>query len=640
MPKFSVTFLPDKKKVVLEGKKTILEAAELAGVYVNSVCGGDALCGRCKVIVRSGEVSAPPTAYLTRAEIQSGYVLACESCIDGDAIIEVPAESRIVGGPRLTDEDALRFGATRVLVGEGGAYPKEPLSRKQFLALPQPTLEDRLADLERLYRELRRDLDIPILQIGHAELCHLGKLLRQSDWKVTATLGQRGGTVEVVHLENGDTSGRNFGVAVDIGTTTVVAHLVDLNTSETVARQATYNSQIQYGEDIISRIMYADANDKLASLTSCVIGDINNLVAGLVVSAGVSLHDVTFVLCAGNTTMIHMLLGLDPSAIRREPYIPMVVSPPVLRAAEVGVKINPRGLLACVPSVSSYVGGDVVAGVLVSGMGRADEPSMLIDVGTNGEIAIGNKDWLVCCSASAGPSFEGGGISCGMRATHGAIERLTMGKGCRVTSYSVVGGGRPSGMCGSGLIDTIAEMLRTGCLERSGVFSSNGQQMGKVRDGDDGVEFVLVEGSETATGKDIVITQADVTNFIRSKGAIYHAAYCLLHSVGLEFTDLQHIYISGGFGNYVDVRKAIMIGLVPDVPVDRFQFIGNGSVQGAKTVLLSKQALAEAEALASKMTYIELSTDPTFMNEYTAALFLPHTNIELFPSVRQEITAL
>jgi len=440
-----------------------------------------------------------------------------------------------------------------------------------------------------------------------------------------------------VEVEGGDASERNYGVAVDVGTTTVVAHLVDLNTSETVARQATYNSQIQYGEDIISRIMFANTREKLDRLSSCVVRDINDLIAGLVGAADVSLQDVTYALCAGNTTMIHLLVGLTPSAIRLEPYVPTALAPPVVRAAEVGIRINPRGLLGCVPSVACYVGGDVVADVLVSGMALSEKPSMLLDIGTNGEIVLGNKDWLVCCSASAGPAFEGGGISCGMRATRGAIERLSMTKGGQVASYSVIGGGRPTGLCGSGLIDLVAEMMRNGgCLERNGMLTADHESQ-RVRDGEDGLEFVVVPASQTGTGKDIVVTQADLQNFIRSKGAIYHSAECLIEHFGLEFGELENIYISGGFGNYLDVREAVMIGLLPDCPVERFQFIGNGSVQGAKTMLLSRQALEEGEAIASKMTYIELSTDPKFMNEYTSALFLPHTDIEKFPSVRLEL---
>ena len=248
MAKYSVTFLPDKKKVSVEGQKTVVEAAELAGLRMATICGGEGLCGRCKAIVRSGDVSAEPTAHLSREEIQAGYVLACKCVIRGDATIEIPLESRVDGAPRLKDEEALRFGSTWALVGHDKPYPHEPLCRKVFLPLPPPTLEDSLGDLERVYRELRREQDIPIMQMGLTQLNQLTSLVRANDWQITATLGLRGGTVEIVQLEGGDTSTRNYGVAIDVGTTTVVAHLVNLNTSETVARQATYNSQIQYGE--------------------------------------------------------------------------------------------------------------------------------------------------------------------------------------------------------------------------------------------------------------------------------------------------------------------------------------------------------------------------------------------------------
>lgn len=634
MATYNVTFLPAKRKVSVGGDKTLLEAAESAGVKINSVCGAEGLCGRCKVRVCSGEVWAPPTPHLSREEIQQGYVLACTALARSDSVIDVPVETRLEGAPHLTKDEALRFGSTRVLTGRQPRHVHGPLARKYALSLPPPTLEDNIGDTERVFRELRRDLDIPIMQMGLAQIKCLSALLRESDWKVTVTLGQRGGTVEVMQVEGGDTSSRSFGVAVDIGTTTVVAHLVDLNTSETVGRQASYNSQIQYGEDVISRIMSAENREKLARLSASVIQDINDLVTELVKASGVSLHDVVVVMCAGNTAMMHLLMEIDPRSIRVEPYVPAVAVPPVVRAAEVGIKINPRGLLAYAPAVACYVGGDVVADALVAGMGSLDELSLLIDMGTNGELVVGNKDWLVCCSASAGPAFEGGGISCGMRATNGAIERLSMRQQCEVTAYSVIGGGKPVGLCGSGLIDAIAEMLNNGCMERNGTLTASGKGCGRLREGDNGLEFVLLDASQTATGKDIFISQADVRNFIRAKGAIYHAAECLLSRMELDFTDLQNVFISGGFGNYVDVHKAIMIGLLPDLPRERFQFIGNGSVEGAKMMLLSRQAMAEAQTIASRMTYIELSSDPKFMNEYTSALFLPHTHLEKFPSVR------
>jgi uncharacterized 2Fe-2S/4Fe-4S cluster protein (DUF4445 family) len=441
---FTITFLPEEKSVEIAPGKTIMEAATAAAVPINSICGGDGVCGKCRVIVRSGKVTAEPNEFLTRREIQRGVALACQTYPEGDVVIEVPLESRVGALPRLAAEDAVRFAPVTQWVGEGAPYAYEPLCRKDYLQLPPATLDDSISDQERIYRELRRCRDIPIMQTGLAVLRQMPALLRASNWRVTVTTGQRGGTVEVVQIEPGDTSSRNYGVAVDVGTTTVDAHLVDLSSSETLGAQAKYNSQISYGEDIISRIMYANTDEKLQTLRRCVVDDINDLIAALTVETKTRLHDIAYVMCAGNTTMAHLLLGLEVANIRREPYVPSASFAPVIRAAEVGIKINARGLLGVVPSVASYVGGDLVADVLVSGMNDSDDVSMLVDMGTNGEIVIGNRDWLACCSASAGPAFEGGGITCGMRATYGAIEHIAFDKGCHTAELSRWGFAAPA----------------------------------------------------------------------------------------------------------------------------------------------------------------------------------------------------
>ncbi|RKY62086.1 MAG: ferredoxin, partial [Candidatus Latescibacterota bacterium] len=362
-----VRFLPDDVEVQVERGETILRAAELAGVYVNSICGGEGLCGKCRVIVREGEVRSRPTALLSREEIRRGYCLACLTEVLSDLVVEVPVESRLEGRPVLVGEEAIRFGRISPKLVP---YRHDPLSKKVFLELPPPSLEDNLSDLDRIYRELvKKGYSYPVMQTGLFNLKRLAGLLREGDWKVTVTLGRRGGTVELVQFEPGDTSKDNYGVAVDIGTTTIAAHLVDLNTGETLGTQARYNSQIRYGEDVISRIIYADNEEGgLMRLHQSVAKDINDLIGALVEEVGVHLHDVTYVMCAGNTTMIHFLLEMDPSNIRREPYIPTATSVPVIRAAEVGVAINGRGLLGCVPGVGSYVGGDITAGILASGM--------------------------------------------------------------------------------------------------------------------------------------------------------------------------------------------------------------------------------------------------------------------------------
>lgn len=633
MKTYSVTFLPEEKTVQAAKGKTLLEAAAAAGMAINTICGGDGVCGKCRVVVKSGKVAAKPTMFLSRRDIQRGVALACQTYIDGDVVVEVPLESRIGGIPQLVSEDAVRFGKVVPRDGQGMRFAHKPHARKIYLDVPKPTITDNICDQERLFREIRRFGDIPIMQIGLNVLRKLPALLRANNWKVTVLLGRRGGTMEVMDIEPGDTAQAHYGVAIDVGTTTVVAHLVDLVSPKTLATKAKYNSQIAFGDDVIARIMSANTEAGLKKLHETLIGDINDLIAALVVEAQAKLNEVTYIVCAGNTSMMHFLFRLDPSNIRREPYIPCASLPPVIRAAEVGVNINPRGLLAVVPAVACYVGGDVVADVMVSGMAESAELSMLIDMGTNGELVLGNSEWMLCCSASAGPAFEGAGITCGMRAMNGAIEKLDLTKGGEVAACGVVGGGKPLGLCGSGLIDAVAELLRVGCIDRSGRFVAAvcGSKLRESSAG--GWEFELFRGQDTELGREIVLTENDIRNLVHTKGSIYMAAECLLDHVGKRMDEIKHVYIAGGFGNYLAIEKAILIGLLPDLDHDCFQFIGNGSVQGAKMALLSEDAMNHmCHRIAVPMTYVDLSSNHKYMNEYSSCLFLPHTDLERFPS--------
>ncbi len=644
MSECKVTFYPEGKSVLVGKGEDLLHAAVAAGIYLNSSCGGDGVCGRCRVIVKKGEVISDPTGRLSDGEREKGYCLACRTTVKTDIEVEVPPESRLEEEQILTEEAKVsRLAGIYSQAEEIEVIPEKkkdlfahsPLATKMYLELPPPTLQDNISDLERLYREIRRDRDIPIMQTGLANLKRLGRLLRESNWRVTVTLGKRNGTVEIVFIEPGDTSDKNYGVAVDVGTTTVVAQLVNLNNHEIVGTKATHNTQANYGEDVISRIIYAGEKDGLERLHHAVIDNINGLISKLARENNLSLRDIIAVMCAGNMTMTHLLLRVDPGYLRREPYVPTANFVPVIRAAEAGIKANPRGLLSCLPGVSSYVGGDITAGTLASGLSDSEDVSLLLDVGTNGEIVLGNKEWLICCSASAGPAFEGCGVKCGMRAVKGAIQRVAITPPYEV-EYVTVGEARPRGICGSGFIDTLSELLKAGVIDRSGRMRG-GLKTSRLREGEEGPEFVLAWEKETEGDHDIVITETDVANLIRSKGAVYAGAAVLVRSMGLRFEDLGEVFIAGGFGNYLNVEKAIMIGLLPDIPLERIHFIGNSSLRGARQAMLSYEALNKVREIARKMTYFELSVDPIFMDEYTAALFLPHTNMELFPSVGEKL---
>jgi len=646
MMKFKIKFSPDEKTVEAQQGDTILEAAQAAGVDINNVCGGDGVCGKCRVIVRKGDVNAPSTVFLTRRDIQQGYVLACLAKIESDLEVEVPSESRtgqqqiLTGAPDEVDLTGMYSAVEKIEAEAGveeGVFAHGPLATKIYLELPAPTLEDNISDLERLYRRIRKHGDIPIMQTGLHNLKKLGRLLRKNNWKVTALLGKRNETTEIVFLEAGNTAGRNYGIAVDVGTTTVVAHLIDLITRKTLGAVATHNQQQTYGDDIISRIMFAHDAGGLEKMHQAVVNNVNNLISALVAEHNVALNDVTAVMCAGNTTMTHLLLGIDPTYIRKEPYVATANFVPVIRSAEVDVRINPRGLLNCLPGVSSYVGGDIAAGTLASGIADEENVCMLIDVGTNGEIVMGNKEWLVCCSASAGPAFEGSGVTCGMRAGSGAVQKVDIDSDTYEVTYKTIDDTRAKGICGSGMIDIIAELLRCRIIDRAGRFME-GLKTDKIRKSDEGIkEFVVCRQKDADSSRDIVITQADISNLIRSKGAIYAGAAVLVQKMGLTFNDIDKFFIAGGFGNYLNSEKAVMIGLLPDLPKEKFRFIGNASITGAKMALLSNAALEKVDEIARKMTYIELSVDNMFSDQFVSALFLPHTDTTLFPTVSERM---
>jgi len=467
----------------------------------------------------------------------------------------------------------------------------------------------------------------------------LPKLLRQANWKLTVTLGWRGGTWEVLQVEPGAAPRRNLGVAVDVGTSTVVAHLVDLDTSERIDAEAVCNSQRAWGDEVTRRIIYAGTPGGLDELQKAVVGNINDLIGAMAQRQQAALQDITAVICAGNTTMTHLLMGLDPSSIRKTPYVSVSADTAPVRAFEAGIQINPRGLLYTVPSIGGWVGGDMTAGIYAVGLRRSEKVQMLIDIGTNAEIAVGNRDWTIACSASAGPAFEGSGVKHGMKAIHGAIERVEINPQGLV-EYRTVRNGRPRGICGSGLIDLVAELYKTDAVDRSGHLLPGGSE--HIRDRDGMLEFVVVPGSQLESGQDIVVTQADLTNLLNAKAAIYAGAEILARAIGLDFREVERVYIAGGFGSYLDREKAIAIGLIPDLPVDKIRFVGNTSILGADLGLLSESTWQELRAVAESVTYYDLINYPHYYDEFLAARFIPHTDLSRFKSLKhsQEVEAL
>lgn len=623
---FTVLFRPDAKRVAVSEGKTILDASRDAGIELDAVCGGTGKCGRCKVRP-AGTFIAPGSPLLTEADLTAGVVLACQAEVRGNLTVEILPRSRI--------------GAHQILTKslEELPVPLSPWVRKEFHALTPPTIGDNAADLERLRRALKRG---PVPMSLEA-LRELPAAMRSRGWNITVTLTDVKGLDEITRVEAGNTGDRLLGIAVDIGTTTVVVDLVDLASGKVLATDSDYNKQMSRGEDVIARMMYAEERGT-EELTALVRETINSVISRVVSHASensarpIGASDIVAVSVAGNTIMTHFFAGLPTTHLRLEPYVP--VAPFRVRfpmASELGLLARPSAHVLLFPLRAGYVGGDVIADVLASGMHRSSKLRLLVDVGTNGEIVLGRKDWLVACACSAGPAFEGGEVSCGMRAMEGAIDRIRINDDFS-TSYHVLGDVLPSGVCGSGLIDLVAEMYSRGVIDRKARIQS--LPTDRIRATDSGSEFVIEKKEKMAPGStsDLVLTDVDLQNLLRTKAAIYGACSDLLRKTGESLDRVSEIVIAGGFGYHLDIERAIRIGMFPDVPRERYRFIGNGALGGARVALLSAQGRKEMIDIFQMMTYFELSVDNDFYTEFTSSLFIPHTDISRFPSTAAERT--
>jgi uncharacterized 2Fe-2S/4Fe-4S cluster protein (DUF4445 family) len=634
---FKVTFLPDEKEIEVDSGSTLMEAAEKAGVYINSLCGGKGVCGRCRVQVTDGKMRADKHSigFLSKEEIKEGYVLACQTKVNAPLEVVIPPESRLEQEQILMEGPSVDYSQPeKVFVRKIFRDPMslfEPIVQKIYLDLKTPSPEDNMADIDRIVRGLRQKTEYESFEIHLHCLQGLAAKLRNNDWKVTATISRHGDLWRILQIEKGDTTEKNYGLAIDVGTTTIVAQLVHMKSGNVMGIAGSHNLQAHYGEDVISRIIYACGMDNgLHPLHRAVIKNINNLIKTLTHENKIDPEEITALVAAGNTTMSHLLLALTPCSIRLDPYVPTAKDYPQVFANDLNIEINKDGVLETLSGVASYVGGDIVAGILACGIADRPETRAIIDVGTNGEIAIGNNDWMVCCSASAGPAFEGGGIRNGMRATRGAIERITINDG-RVR-YKTIGKTKARGICGSGLIDCIYELARNKIIDKEGKFDpSYGHENIMEEEGE--AHFIVADSHETETGKPVTITETDIGNLIRSKGAVFAAIKSLIDYVGLTFEDIDTFFVAGGFGSYLNISRAIGIGMLPDMDPKRIQFVGNSSLMGARMALLSSHAYERTIHIANGMTNIELSTYKPFMDEYVAAMFLPHTDRRLFPSV-------
>ena len=616
--------LTSDEVVKIKEGEDIYTALKRAGIYLTASCGGKGTCGKCRVRIIDGKTEIKSYGKLTHIERESNIVLACQTLPNGDLLIEIPKESRLVVG------DKIAVARTKDLAGYLKSYGVgiNPTVKRLPLNLPPATITDNISDLDRLRRALDEQ-GIKGMRFSHEFVAELADALRRADWNMELVYVEgQGIPAEAIFLTPLEGCNRRYGIAVDIGTTTVVVYLVNLVNGEVVDIGSTYNSQMRHGDDVITRIVHATEGGGLNELQEAVVKDINTIVDSLMERHDIKSCEVDAATVSGNTTMSHIFWGLDPGSIREEPYIPTLNFFPMWRGGTARLSINPQSPVYTVPCVASYVGGDIVAGVLATKMHRNPEVALFMDIGTNGEIAIGNNEWLMTAACSKGPCFEGSGIRCGMRATAGAIESVKIDTETCEPEISVIGGGLPMGICGSGMIDAISEMFLNGIIDRKGKFVKG--KTGRIREGEEGAEFVFYKDERRR--KDIVLTEADVENIIRAKAALYAGIKTLLAEVGFTMDAVEKVYIAGGFGNYINVEKAILLGMLPDIPKERFVFMGNTSITGAYLCLLSEELRKEAEDITSKMTYIELSVYRSFMDEYMSALFLPHTDMSQFPT--------
>jgi uncharacterized 2Fe-2S/4Fe-4S cluster protein (DUF4445 family) len=627
MANHKVTLLPADITVEAPTGALIAEAIRQADLDIAQPCGGQGRCGRCAVIVQGEGARRRSTVRLSAEDISAGLALACQTVVEGDLVVTIPEQARIERR-LVTDKIARQVELP---------FPYEPSLqgiRAFRLYLAEPSLQDNKDDLARLHASLAA-AGYPAADVPLDLVRRMSGVLREADWSPwvvleTDTWWRPSGPARVIDVSVDPIE--PLGLAVDIGTTTVSVHLVDLATGEVLGSAAEYNGQIACGEDVISRIIYAGKPQGLAELGDRVRQTIATLLERLQKRTGIAPDKIHKVTVAGNTTMIHLFLGLPPASIRLTPYIPTVNQPAPCSASDISLGVNPLASVDALPGVASYVGADITAGVLACGQSEVDELTLFIDVGTNGEMVLGTRDWMVTCACSAGPAFEGAGVVHGMRATEGAIEEVWIHSTTFEPTFRVIGGGAPHGLCGSALISLLAELFVTGVVDRGGGFKLD---LGspRVRLGEHGPEYVVAWANETATGKDITLTKVDVDNLLRAKAAIYAGFSVLATSVGVDLADVQQVLVGGSFGKYINVEKAIQIGLLPDLPWERFKFLGNTAILGTYRALLSRQEREKIRRIAQQMTYIELSADNTFYDAFTAALFLPHTEIVRFPSV-------
>ncbi|RKY11257.1 MAG: metal-binding protein [Planctomycetota bacterium] len=610
---FRITFQPSGRTVfVLPGTK-IVEAAGRAGININMPCGGQGTCGKCRIQITSETKTSPCQVeqdIFGQEELKMGWRLACQTSVQNDMTVYIPDGSLIVASQKiLTKGRGIEQIQTKLAIS------------KIYVELAEPTREDNKPDVERLSKQIGEH------KLGLEQLKKLPKFLRENGFKGTAVLADH----VLIDLEPGDTTNQCYGAAFDIGTSTIVGSLMDLCNGSEIAVTSGINPQVSYGDDVLSRIEHAaSCADCLDQLHSQIIASINKMIESMCKQKGVDREQIYEVVIAGNTTMEHLLCGIDPSSLGKVPFVPVHSKGMMFSASEFGISVNHRGLVYLFPIIGGFVGGDITAGILITNLTCEKSPYLLVDVATNGEIVIVKDEKFWAASTAAGPAFEGARISCGMRATHGAIEKVVFDDDVRC---STIGNASPVGLCGSGLIDLAAELLKNGLLSTHGQLLSDDQVPVQVPDAikkrirkneDDQIEFLVYEQTQGRKDLKVVVTQKDIRELQLAVGAIRAGVEIMLRKTDTKVEDIENIFIAGGFGSFIRRTNAQIIGLIPkDVPHNKISFIGNSSLDGAQLALLSTNIRQRAEEITKAVIHVQLSLDMDFQAEFANAMIFP-----------------
>jgi len=635
---FKITFKLSgggERTVEAAPSQNLLDVARNANVSIDAPCGGNGNCGKCRVRLLEGELDSDRSRHISEEEYANGWRLACVSRVKGDAVIEIPVEATAYQDSLSSDFTATKRDYSSIVelqdkLAEAGVG-FQTVFKAITCELNAPTLDDTMPDNERLSRYLYEKYDAENVVIPFYVLRKLPKLLRENDFKIKCLVEFYRGKLTIYEVLPPDADVFPCGIAIDIGTTSVSAVLVDIERGKILSAISAANQQIRYGADVIHRIVESTRPGGSEALQRAIVEEtINPMIRYMCREAKVPTSAVCRLSVASNTTMNHLFAGIYADPIRTEPYVPAFFETSPIPAVMVGVEANNNARIVMAPNIGSYVGGDITAGVLVTQMWNSPEMTLFVDLGTNGELVFGNQDFMMSCACSAGPAFEGGEIVCGMRAANGAIEEVRIDKETMEPTIKIIGdeGQKPLGICGSGLIDAVSELYSCGIINSKGKFVREGPRI--QHDSDGAGRYILVGKDESATGREIFLTEVDIDNFIRAKAAIFSAIRTMLSSLSMDVSVIDRVIVAGGIGSGINIENAIKIGMFPNIPVEKYSYIGNSSLAGSYMSLMSREAHEKTLEIARGMTYLELSVVPGYMEEFVAACFIPHTDETLF----------